>query len=80
MATRNVTYQFDWGFATYDRNTEPDEIAAIESEHEYISKFDVNVDEREIIDSKKSYLKVVDGELVVREATIFDAPEGSLLP
>lgn len=79
MATRNVTYQFDWGFATFDRNTEQDRIDEIETQNSYLAKFDVNMDEREIIDSKKSFLKVVDGELIVRESTIFDAV-GSLIP
>lgn len=65
MATRNVTYQFEWGFATYDRRTEADAIAQIEDEKEYIDKFDVSVAEREIIDQNGATIEVIDGECVV---------------
>lgn len=50
MATRHVTYEFDWGYGTYDRNTEQAAINEIEAAQEYLNKFDVNIQERELID------------------------------
>jgi len=66
MATRNVTYQFEYGFATFDRVDEADRVAEIESAHEYIAKFDVNIEERELIDNPRAQLLVVGDELVIQ--------------
>lgn len=66
MATRNVTYQFETFFATFDRQDEADQIAEVEAAQEYVAKFDVNIEERETIDNPKCQLKVVDDELVIQ--------------
>ncbi len=62
--TRYVTYQFDWGFATYDRNTEQEVIDTVEQEATYLSKFDVNLSEAELI-QEGAEIQVVDNEVVV---------------
>lgn len=49
MATRNVTYQFDGYFATFDRQTEQEQVAEIESKKEYLAKFDVTTSEAQDI-------------------------------
>lgn len=59
MATRNVTYQYSWGYATYDRTTEADRIADVEAKGEYLAKFDVTVSERELIDETNKHLKKI---------------------
>lgn len=69
MATRNVTYQFTWGYATYDRNTEADRIVEIENAGDYIGKFDVSIPERELIDGGEVRLEVVGDELIITEVT-----------
>jgi len=87
MATRNVVYQFgeyvDGEFkgiwAAYDRNTEQARIDEVEAQGSYIGKYDINMEEREIVDGKPIF-EVVDGELIVREETIYDAVPGALLP
>jgi len=65
MATKNVTYQFDGYFETYDRTTEADLIAKVESENNYIAKFDVSIPEREIIDDPETEVLVVNEGLVL---------------
>lgn len=50
--------QFEWGFRTYDSQTEqpvPGELA----------RFDVNLDEADAIRREQADLRVVDGELVI---------------
>lgn len=66
MATRHVTYQFDWGFATYDHNTEQDAIDAIEAKGEYINKFPVTIAERELIDDSDTEVVVENDSLILR--------------
>lgn len=74
MATRHVTYEFDWGYGTYDRNTEQAAINEIEAAQEYLNKFDVNIQERELIDeSTTEVITVSEGLLLIpgdREARI----------
>lgn len=62
---RHITYQFNWGFATYDSKTEQEAIAKVEQAKEYLDKFPVTIDEREVIDQEGSTVEVVRGELVV---------------
>lgn len=66
MASRHVTYQFDWGFGTYDRNTEQDRIDEIELKNKYLDKWDVSIPERELIDNPETELIVQEGELILR--------------
>jgi hypothetical protein len=49
MATRHVSYQFEWGFATYDRDTDQEQISDIEQKGDYINKFDVDIPQSELI-------------------------------
>ena len=65
MATRHVTYQFDWGFATYDRNIEQTQINIVESEKKYLNKFDVSINERELIDDADNELYVENDALKI---------------
>jgi len=76
MATRNVTYLFPNGnFASYDRTTEQDQIDEVEykkihsdiPEEKYVSKFDVNKDERELIDKGVAYLIPDGNNLIIEE-------------
>ena len=56
--SRNMTYQFDWGFVTIDTRTE--------SEPEgYLAKFPVTVSERAMIDDPDTSVEVSDGRLLV---------------
>ena len=80
MATRNVTYQFTWGYATYDRNTEADRIAEIESAGDYIGKFDVSIPEREKIDDGLVKLEVVNDELILTDVWNVDVMLASNWP
>ena len=72
MATKNVTYQFEWGFSSYNRQTEADRIAEIEAADNYIKKFDITIPEREIIDEGAALLEVINGELVITEVGNID--------
>jgi len=72
MATRNVTYQFTWGFATYDRTTEADRIAEVETVGNYIGKFDVTIPQREKIDDNDVSMEVVDNKLILTDAPNID--------
>lgn len=65
MATRHVTYHFDWGFATYDRDNEQELINEVEAQAQYIEKFNVTIPDRELIDTPSTILEVVDGELII---------------
>lgn len=80
MATRNVTYQFTWGYATYDRNTEADRIVEIESTGDYIGKFDVTIPEREKIDEGLVSLEVVNDELILTDVWNVDVMLASNWP
>lgn len=62
---RHITYQFTYGFATYDTVKEADRILDVENKGEYIDKFHVSIEEREIIDQPGATLEVVSGELVI---------------
>lgn len=57
MATRHMTYQYDWGFITIDTNYETAPTG-------YFASFEVNMTEAEFIDEGAD-LRVVDGELVI---------------
>lgn len=80
MATRNVTYQFTWGYATYDRNTEADRISEIENAGDYIAKFDVTIPEREKIDEGLVKLEVVNDELILTDVWNVDVMLASNWP
>lgn len=63
----HITYQYDWGFATYDVDTEQEQIQEVEDKAQFIKKFDVTDEQREIIDQKNAGVEVVKGKLVVTE-------------
>lgn len=62
---RHISYQFDWGFATYDHDTEQDRIDEIEAAGTYIDKFPVTIQERELIDDSNTLVEVIGGELTL---------------
>ncbi len=55
--TRYKVQQFEWGFRTYDSNTEQ----PVEGE---IARFDVNMEEAELIE-QGGIIEIVDNEVVV---------------
>lgn len=70
MSTRHVTYQFDWGFATYDRNTEQEAIDGVEAKAEYVAKFDVTNDEAAQIQDGASIAVEGDAVIVYQEGEL----------
>lgn len=58
--TRFKVQQFAWGFRTYDSYTE-------EPDPGEIARFDVNLDEADLIRREAADLSVIHGELVVTE-------------
>lgn len=62
---RHVIYQFDWGFATYDHNTEQDRIDEVEAIGDYLASFPVTIPERGLIDDSDTEILAVDEGLLL---------------
>lgn len=60
----SITYQFEWGFATYDVDTEQDAINTIEEAGQYLSKTEVNDLEADMI-MQGAEIVPTDGGIVI---------------
>lgn len=71
----SITYQFPWGFATYDVDTEQDSIAQIEQEGGFTGKFTLTDDQRNIVDDSETELLVENGDLILYPSENYTPPE-----
>lgn len=70
----SVTYQFPWGFATYDVDTEQDSITKIEADGQFIGKFNLTDDQRDIVDDPDTELIVENGDLILYQSENYTFP------